>query len=75
VTSKNTLLSQEGTFFYHMVCNEFWQPDEDGEYFIDRNPLHFSRLLDFLRLGTFVLPKILLRKNINYYYLILIFIN
>jgi len=25
------------------------QADEDGEYFIDRNPKHFALILDYLR--------------------------
>uniref|UniRef100_A0A6B2LJ35 Potassium channel tetramerisation-type BTB domain-containing protein n=1 Tax=Arcella intermedia TaxID=1963864 RepID=A0A6B2LJ35_9EUKA len=34
-----------------MLSSGHWQPDEDGEYFIDRNPKHFINILDFLRTG------------------------
>jgi len=50
-TSRSTLLSVKNSFFYAMLCSEQWKPDEDGEYFIDRNPKQFDRILDFLRHG------------------------
>jgi len=50
-TSKSTLLSCQGTYFYAMLSSGHWQPDEDGEYFIDRNPKFFGIILDFLRTG------------------------
>jgi hypothetical protein len=31
------------------------EPDEDGEYFIDRNPKYFEIILDFLRKGNVIL--------------------
>uniref|UniRef100_A0A6B2LF59 Potassium channel tetramerisation-type BTB domain-containing protein n=1 Tax=Arcella intermedia TaxID=1963864 RepID=A0A6B2LF59_9EUKA len=34
-----------------MLSSGHWQPDEDGEYFIDRNPKLFIHILDFLRTG------------------------
>jgi len=34
-----------------MLSSGHWLPDEDGEYFIDRNPKYFSTILDFLRSG------------------------
>jgi len=34
-----------------MLGSGNWLPDEDGEYFIDRNPIIFGRILDFLRTG------------------------
>jgi len=50
VTSLNTLTSQRDNFFAAMFSGNFkTEPDEDGEYFIDRNPSHFQLILDHLR--------------------------
>mmetsp|Transcript_30348 Transcript_30348/g.42610 ORF Transcript_30348/g.42610 Transcript_30348/m.42610 type:complete len:311 (+) Transcript_30348:16-948(+) len=51
-TSKSTLVSMEGTYFHALLGSGNWQPEEDGSYFIDRNPKHFDRILDYLRIGT-----------------------
>src|SRR4051794_40995666 len=48
-TSKTTLLAHENSFFYAMLSSGDWQPDEDGSYFIDRNPQLFPLILDFMR--------------------------
>jgi len=48
-TSKTTLLAIPNTYFYSMISSGKWSPDEDGVYFIDRNPKHFDRILDLLR--------------------------
>jgi hypothetical protein len=37
-TTKTTLLSVPDTYFHAMLSSGKWLPDEDGEYFIDRNP-------------------------------------
>lgn len=50
-TSKSTLLRAEDSFFTAMLASGFWQPCEDGTYFIDRNPKYFGRILDYLRTG------------------------
>jgi len=50
-TSKSTLLSIEGTYFHAMLSSGHWQPDEDGEYFIDRSPKCFRNILDYLLTG------------------------
>jgi hypothetical protein len=53
-TSKTSLLRFEGSFFWTMLANGRWAPDEeDGAYFIDRNPKHFDRILDYHRTGEF----------------------
>eukprot|EP01129_Flabellula_baltica_P003611 TRINITY_DN13365_c0_g1_i1.p1 TRINITY_DN13365_c0_g1~~TRINITY_DN13365_c0_g1_i1.p1 ORF type:complete len:401 (-),score=34.16 TRINITY_DN13365_c0_g1_i1:41-1243(-) len=52
VTSKITLLSYEGSYFYGMLSSDNWQPNEDGEYFIDRDPIVFDRILNYLRDGN-----------------------
>jgi hypothetical protein len=50
-TSKSTLLSHKGSFFESMLAYSDWKPDENGAYFIDRNPKLFPIILDFLRMG------------------------
>ncbi len=50
-TSKTTLLMYPNSFFSAMLSSGKWNPDEDGEYFIDRNPKYFDILLDFMRNG------------------------
>jgi len=52
-TSKTSLLRFEGSFFWTMLAGGRWEPDEDGTYFIDRNPKHFDRILDYHRTGEF----------------------
>jgi hypothetical protein len=53
-TSKTSLLRFEGSFFWTMLAGDRWAPDEeDGAYFIDRNPKHFDRILDYHRTGEF----------------------
>jgi len=34
-----------------MLSGGHWQPDEDGSYFIDRNPKNFGIILEYLRTG------------------------
>eukprot|EP01118_Nematostelium_gracile_P004800 TRINITY_DN15729_c0_g1_i1.p1 TRINITY_DN15729_c0_g1~~TRINITY_DN15729_c0_g1_i1.p1 ORF type:complete len:323 (-),score=76.52 TRINITY_DN15729_c0_g1_i1:15-983(-) len=48
-TLKSTLGSMEGTFFHAMVSSDRWKPDTDGHYFIDRDPKHFRRILEYLK--------------------------
>jgi len=50
-TSKSTLMAFEGSYFHAMLSSGHWQPDEDGTYFIDRNPKFFGLILDFMRTG------------------------
>ncbi len=67
-TSKATLLRFPNTYFHAMLFNGIWEQDEDGtyldcscnynliieeEYFIDRNPKYFDRILDYFRTGEF----------------------
>jgi hypothetical protein len=52
-TSLSTLTMEKNTYFSSMFSEYFnTQPDEDGEYFIDRNPEHFHLILDYLRNPT-----------------------
>merc|ERR1712060_250080 len=50
-TSRCTLLTWEGTYFHAMLSSGKWEPDEDGAYFIDRDPTLFDRVIDCLRTG------------------------
>jgi WD40 repeat protein len=49
-TTLQTITSDKESFFTGMFSEEFGHKcDEKGEYFIDRNPLQFSTILDHLR--------------------------
>jgi hypothetical protein len=72
-TSKSSLLRVEGTYFHAMLSSGKWQPDEDGVYFVDRNPKYFDRILDYLRTGELSLEGLdtvaihKLEKDLEYY--------
>ena len=51
-TSKDTLLQHENTFFYAMLSSDQWKPDEDGVYFIDRDPSYFHHVMEHMRSGN-----------------------
>ncbi|KAF0714768.1 Aste57867_3701 [Aphanomyces stellatus] len=56
VTSKATLIRVKGSYFDAMLSSGAWHPDEPhNTYFVDLNPAHFDRILDFLRTGHFSL--------------------
>lgn len=71
--SKDTLMSYEGSFFYSMLRSEQFLPDENGEYFIDRNPKFFSIILDYLRTGKLFAKDFsensmeMLKEEFNFY--------
>ena len=49
-TSLTTLTQVKGTFFSAMFSGQFnTEPDEDGEYFIDRDSVYFPIILNHLR--------------------------
>jgi len=56
-TTKTTLLKQKGSFFDAMLSSGKWKPDDDGSYFIDRNPELFPVILDYLRTGKVNLKR------------------
>jgi len=66
-------MSFEGSYFHTMLSSGHWKPDEDGFYFIDRNPKHFPVILDYMRTGKIDLddysPKELekLYEDLDYY--------
>src|SRR4051812_39923088 len=47
-TLSSTLLMEKDTFFHHMLSRKF-KSEEEGEYFIDRDPKWFQAILNFLR--------------------------
>jgi DNA anti-recombination protein RmuC len=49
-TTIDTLTVEQDTLFTGMFSGKFdMKPDDDGEYFLDRNPEYFSIILDYLR--------------------------
>uniref|UniRef100_A0A7S0MSW9 Potassium channel tetramerisation-type BTB domain-containing protein n=1 Tax=Cryptomonas curvata TaxID=233186 RepID=A0A7S0MSW9_9CRYP len=49
-TSKTTLSAEPGTYFDALIKSDLWAPDEEGDFFIDRNPRFFPAILDYLRM-------------------------
>lgn len=49
--SKDTFLRWDNTYFHALLCNDSWNVDEDGAYFIDRNPTLFDHIMASLRSG------------------------
>jgi len=72
-TVKDTLLKYENTYFHTMLSSGKWQPDDDGCYFIDRNPQYFDVILDYMRTGEISLEHwnakdlAALQKELDYY--------
>jgi hypothetical protein len=48
-TSKATLMAEKETYFHGLLSSSDKAADEDGEYFIDRNPRFFGIIVDYLR--------------------------
>ncbi|KAF0692834.1 hypothetical protein As57867_016071, partial [Aphanomyces stellatus] len=72
-TSKTTLLRVETSYFYSLLSSGLWCPDgPDNSYFLDLNPQHFDRILEFLHSGVFSLDGLtgyeqqLLQANLDY---------
>eukprot|EP01006_Ploeotia_vitrea_P054371 TRINITY_DN67879_c0_g2_i18.p1 TRINITY_DN67879_c0_g2~~TRINITY_DN67879_c0_g2_i18.p1 ORF type:complete len:306 (-),score=35.13 TRINITY_DN67879_c0_g2_i18:25-942(-) len=55
-TTRETLLSENDTFFHSLASSEHWKPDQHGEYFIDRDPSQFGHILAYLRQKATVAP-------------------
>eukprot|EP01117_Protostelium_nocturnum_P018790 TRINITY_DN7928_c0_g1_i1.p1 TRINITY_DN7928_c0_g1~~TRINITY_DN7928_c0_g1_i1.p1 ORF type:complete len:262 (+),score=116.22 TRINITY_DN7928_c0_g1_i1:46-831(+) len=72
-TSKENLLRVKNTYFSSLLQSENWKPDEDGNYFIDRDPKPFSIILKYLRTGHFNLKNLTndqlddLQEELDYY--------
>lgn len=71
--SSDTLLKDEKSFFFAMLGCDQWAPDEDGTYFIDRDPTFFLKIVSFFRSGVWNLAgfseedKNLLQVELDYY--------
>jgi hypothetical protein len=52
-TFKGTLMRFEGSYFYGLLNSGQFLPGPDGNYFIDRDPTHFSLIMTYLRTGEF----------------------
>jgi len=57
-TTKATLLKQDTSLFATILGSDEWKPDEDGSYFIDRNPKYMPLLLDYLRSDKLNITKL-----------------
>lgn len=71
--SKSHLLSVEGSYFRAMLASGQWKPESDGTYFIDWNPEHFNRVLDYMRTGELCVDPAELRslqKTLDYLQLV-----
>jgi len=63
VTSYTTLTSIPGTYFSDMFQGITQAvPDDNGEFFIDRNPKYFEEILDYLRKGSIVVDDLPLQE-------------
>jgi hypothetical protein len=74
-TFRETLMRFESTYFYALLNSGNFNPGPDGSYFIDRSPIHFELIMDYLRSGEFSKGKLKrcemeeLRKELDYYLL------
>ena len=72
--SKETLMSIPNTFFYELIANsDKFKPLDDGTYFIERNPVVFDRILDYLQTGKLNTRELtpssmdILKDDLDYY--------
>eukprot|EP01006_Ploeotia_vitrea_P051892 TRINITY_DN67613_c9_g9_i1.p1 TRINITY_DN67613_c9_g9~~TRINITY_DN67613_c9_g9_i1.p1 ORF type:complete len:266 (+),score=35.67 TRINITY_DN67613_c9_g9_i1:37-834(+) len=54
-TTRGLLTKHKDTFFFNLFRNDTWQPDKNGEYFIDRSPEFMDFILDWYRTGKVLL--------------------
>eukprot|EP01125_Pyxidicula_operculata_P002677 TRINITY_DN12523_c0_g1_i1.p1 TRINITY_DN12523_c0_g1~~TRINITY_DN12523_c0_g1_i1.p1 ORF type:complete len:303 (+),score=35.94 TRINITY_DN12523_c0_g1_i1:50-958(+) len=72
-TYKETLLCEKDTYFTAMLSSDNWLPDDDGEYFIDRDPQCFMVILNYLRTGKWDTRRLsehdmdIFREDLEYY--------
>ena len=52
ITTKDTLLRVKDSYFTSMMESGLWKPQADGTYFIDRSPICFGRIVDYMRYDT-----------------------
>lgn len=46
-----TFLRWKDSYFYSLLTSDSWKVDEDGEYFVNRSPKFFDRIMTSLRSG------------------------
>lgn len=64
-TTLETLTGEKDNFFSAMFSEQFnTKPDEDGEYFIDRDPKLFPYILNYLRNSTEPEWDLLIEKHL-----------
>ena len=68
------MLSIENTYFYALVVNsDKFKALDDGTFFVERNPLVFDRILDYLRTGKLKILELsqyemeMLMDDLDYY--------
>jgi hypothetical protein len=76
VTSLDTMMLEQNTFFSAMFSEEFHQqPDQDGEYYVDRDPAYFPIILNHMRgvdvkkklAGLHLWEKSLIQQEVEFY--------
>jgi BTB/POZ domain/WD domain, G-beta repeat len=50
-TTKDILVNFDGTYFTRLLSSPFFELDEAGEFFIDRNSHCFDRIVEYMRTG------------------------
>eukprot|EP01006_Ploeotia_vitrea_P058385 TRINITY_DN69322_c0_g1_i1.p1 TRINITY_DN69322_c0_g1~~TRINITY_DN69322_c0_g1_i1.p1 ORF type:complete len:333 (+),score=27.35 TRINITY_DN69322_c0_g1_i1:29-1027(+) len=74
-TSWETLMSEQDSYFWCLAKNQAWLPSKNEEHFIDRSPVVFDVILDFLRtrqnpVGLSTLSereRTVLRSDVDFY--------
>jgi len=59
-TNRSTLCKQPGSMLEAMFSSrnaDISKPDSEGKHWIDRDPIHFRTILNFLRTGVPVVPR------------------
>ena len=76
---RDHLLRIEGSYFCHMLSSGHWSPNPDtGAFEIDRNPVHFERIVEYLGSGELSLEWLdeeeidVLFDNLDYFQIPLI---
>lgn len=74
LASTETLMKIENTYFYGLIANkDKFKHQEECEFLIERNPLVFDRILDYLRTGKLDIRDLtdymldMLRDDLDYY--------
>jgi len=76
--SRKHILDFPNSYFYILLRDDLWKPDENGYFNIDRSPTYFAMILDYLRFKNKPLlysslnkhQKIALLQEMDYFQLI-----